>query len=457
MTITDDDYPVVSFQSDGDSYPIRQAFSVHRSAINDNQNQLTNIETVGSGAEIVAARDYADSVQERNRYASKAVGNVVIQGLTVAAQSTPDMTVQVSSGQAVVNGVLCYKSSSSNSNTITTPTTARYDVVVINSDNTLSVVIGNDSADRILPAIAITQRPLAILSLTSADTTITSSNIIPCKKQGCLAFDNEDTVRWFFRIQDAIDVIDNTLGGVVEVFPGLYPEEADFSDKNNFQLIGRGLPRILRPDDVRYCIKAVSTGGTVSNVTVRGFHLDGNSKAGTNEMLYFVDHSNLEIEVKLGDNSGSGGTYPGGVIVDCDILNFNSTFDDPINVATKSYVDFQNVSRYKINQIARSDSLAATDFINQIPEINGGLSISTTTYDAIFTALDPYLPNVGSYLKASGMIDVSGGGGMHITRVYKTASNNIIFYGYDAGVTAFSSVTITSGSGTAVSHLQLTW
>ncbi len=144
------------FQSAERSKPIRENEVAIENALNDQQAQIDAIITPASGSETVNARDYHTVLRDRLRSASKAQGNVIVTGGVVAEQTVPDMTVSVTAGEALVNGVAC-KWVLQNSGTITAPSVnPRFDVVVVNSDNTISIVAGLESTTPVLPDIFLT-------------------------------------------------------------------------------------------------------------------------------------------------------------------------------------------------------------------------------------------------------------------------------------------------------------
>lgn len=165
------------FQTAVRSSPVDENWVDIENGVNDLQTQIDGINTPASGSEVSNARDYHPSLRNRLRSASTGQGNIIITGGETTEQGTPDMTVAVAAGEAIVSGVAC-DWTAQNSGTITAPTTnPRYDVVVINSDNSLSIVQGSEAASPVYPSIASTQRPLAILTLVVSQTSITTSDI----------------------------------------------------------------------------------------------------------------------------------------------------------------------------------------------------------------------------------------------------------------------------------------
>ena len=200
----------ITYQSPRRSKPVRDNFTDIQNKINEQDASISALSTASSGAEVVDARDYHTDLKDRLQSASKGQGNIIISGGEVAEQGTPNMTVAVAAGEAIVNGTAC-KWAGANSGTITAPTThPRYDVVVINSDNTLSIVEGTEAASPAYPDIAATQRPLAILTLVVSQTTIETADIADWRFKGSY---NIGTATW----SHTDDVQENVTGSGVTV------------------------------------------------------------------------------------------------------------------------------------------------------------------------------------------------------------------------------------------------
>jgi hypothetical protein len=103
--------------------------------------------------------------------------NYVITGAAVTAQGTPDMTVAVSAGQVVSNGVL--KNFTAGNATITTAnaTNPRLDLVVITSGGAIAVRAGTAAAAPKPPARTANDVVLAIVYVPANDTTISADQI----------------------------------------------------------------------------------------------------------------------------------------------------------------------------------------------------------------------------------------------------------------------------------------
>jgi hypothetical protein len=396
-TLNVSDIYEINFQEDVDSYPLRENFANIKSAINDNQSQINNISGAESTNEVVQARDYADSLKDRLNQASRNQKNVVISGLLTTEQGTPNMTVQVSSGYALVNGILNYKSSTTNTGTITAPTNKRWDVVVINSDNTISVVSGNDSNDRVLPAIASSQRPLAIIDLDSATASITNSLITDCSEMGCYV-----DQFWFWKIQDAVDSLDDrtnaTEQGTIFIRKGDYYEEVDLTGISNVELNFERGAKIMRTSNTTRCLKSINTvSNETTGIKVIGGYLDGNSKAGSLELMKFEYTDAFVVnDFTFIGNASSSATYKNFVIDNCDgykVTNLfpyeddeNDVVGNSINVVNSREKNYRILDTGWVNRSdwtdvdlgcveVQYDNLSGTFQVGEL--ITGGTSTST--------------------------------------------------------------------------------
>ncbi|MBU1067748.1 hypothetical protein KKE60_08170 [Patescibacteria group bacterium] len=208
---------VISFQDPLRSKPIRENFTDIQNAVNTQDAAVAALTTAASGSETVAARDYHTDLKDRLRSTSKGVGSVIITGGEVTEQGTPDMTVAVAAGEALVNGVAC-KWAAADSGTITAPVThPRIDVVVINSDNTLSIVAGSEAATPVKPSLAVSQRPLATITLATSTTSITTSLITDWRYRGCIT----NAGAWDYDISIEADQINEITSGAGVTIDGL--------------------------------------------------------------------------------------------------------------------------------------------------------------------------------------------------------------------------------------------
>ncbi|NHZ84324.1 MAG: hypothetical protein GWP19_00395 [Planctomycetia bacterium] len=330
----------IIFQSNLRSKPVRENYTDIETDLNDLQNQINNLTTPPVGSEVTNARDYHTVLRDRLRSASKLQLNKVIIGGMVQEQGTPDMTVQVSAGEAIINGVAC-KWSAGNSATITAPTLKRWDIVVIASDNTLSIVSGNDSNNRILPVITINQRPLGLIDLDSSTTTITDSLIVDISEQGCIV----DST-WFFKIQDAIDYLDDRTNaieqGEIIINKGEYYEEIDLSGKNNITLNFKNGNNLYRIYDSAYCIKNINASSNETiGIKIIGVNCYGNGITGSLELLKFdyVDEFLIK-DCRFDGNDSSFATYKNWVIDNAD--NFH--LDNNLNLDNSGDMDYSTTN-----------------------------------------------------------------------------------------------------------------
>ena len=238
---------------------------------------------------------------------------------TVQTTPTVDTFTIIGVSSGATSGTCEY---SRYSGTVTAPTTAldRYDIVVLNSDSTISIVTGSESGDPIYPAIASTQRPLAILTTSSATTSLNDdTEIRECSQQGCIV-DN----RWYWLIQDAIDTLNDRASsedkGEVLIRKGRYFEEVDLSGLSNITLRFENGAVMYRISDTNYCIKSINTGGSETiGIRIIASDLRGNTKAGSCELLKFEYTDEFEIRnCRFDGNNSSTATNKNWLINQCD-------------------------------------------------------------------------------------------------------------------------------------------
>ena len=320
MASSDLNLPSVGFQSSIRSKIIRQNFSNIQNEFNALRAEVSA--TIASTAsEITSARDGFGTLQD-NIHTRYIFENFHATGGVVTAQGTPDNTVNVSAGEAIVNGVGCDWAASL-SNTISTASTPRFDVVTINSDNTLSVELGNTGGTAILPDLSTTQRPLYLISQdTASPLTIETGDLTDIRQQG--AYVNG---QYFFKIQDAIDHISE---GTIHVKSGRYYEELDLSGKSNIEIKADNGAEVYRINASNY---ALTSNNSVSNETtgikISGLSFKGNGKAGNIPSVLFNYTDNFIMENCTFDgNTASTASEPDFHIRNCDNFRLDKNIID---------------------------------------------------------------------------------------------------------------------------------
>jgi len=277
-----------------------------------------------TNAETTAARPYHTAL--KGRLDTIGAGQVsFIDGFFVQDQSSPNMTVQIAVGTGTIDGIEVEKTSITNTGTITAPTTnPRFDVVYIDNTNTIGIASGSESADPVYPTISQTQKPLAIIYITPATVTIPDSIITDARTFGAY-YKNGGAFKWKWKAQDAIDDMDNDVGGQIELIGEFY-EEIDIGANNNLVIDGYAAD-VYRISDSNSCITSINT---VSNETTGnklfGFSCFGNGKAGALTLYEFAYTDQFIMEDCTGDgNSSSGATGKDLELTDCDKFIIKST------------------------------------------------------------------------------------------------------------------------------------
>jgi hypothetical protein len=196
-----------------------------------------NAASIGTtNAETTAARPYHISLKERLDSINSGQYPYVKYGGVVSEISTGvTMNVEVTAGEANINGI-DVKWTAGASATITKPTTNnRFDVVVANTDSTVTIVTGAESASPVLPVVASTQKALAYITLTPSTLAIYDADITDCRNQGCVYF-KDGRLAYEWKIQDAID--DLTSGGTIFIGDGNYYETLTFANSQILDFAG---------------------------------------------------------------------------------------------------------------------------------------------------------------------------------------------------------------------------
>lgn len=393
----------ITFHSDLVSKPVRDNFTDTENAINNLQDQIDALATPPAGTEVTNARDYHTVLRDRLRSDSLGRGNVLVSGGVVTAQGSPNMTVAISAGEAVIGGI-AVKWSGQNSGTITAPATGRYDVVVINSDSTISILSGNDSADKVLPDVASTQKAVAVITLSSATTSITNSLIRDCSEQGVHA-----NGHYFWKIQDAVDSLNDRTNeldeGEIVVHKGNYYEEVVLSAFSNVTIRYENGSKHYRPSATKRCIKSINTAGNEESfIKIIGGKFYGNSKSGAIENLRFEYTDYLSINNCFSDgNASASATYKDLFIKQCDHVETRSQIDD-MGLDTCTRVD-------------SSDLTWCVDLYGNVGSTSAGSPFIFPSY------IDPY----SAYNSGTGVITIPADGRYIVSSSVQTSADDTLY------------------------------
>lgn len=325
-TLTTNEIPIVNRNDDVVSYKLRTIHENIKNAINDNQAQISALTTTPGGTEVTNARDYFTVLRDRIRAGSANHTSVVLSGGAVTINGVDPQKVDITAGSALVSASdsksVGVEWSASTSGTIAfTSANTRYDVVAVNSSGTLVVVTGSESANPVLPAIAVTQKPLWVLLIGTASVALGWD----AREQGA-KYSDGGHYKWKFAIQDAIDDI---ASGDIYIGRGQYYEEVDLSGKSNISLIGENGSKLYRANDTSRCIKSINSGGSeTTGISIYNLKLYGNSKAGSvpNIEISYTDRFYLKNTYSDG-NSGSSATGKDLELDNCDYFQiFSSDF-----------------------------------------------------------------------------------------------------------------------------------
>jgi hypothetical protein len=170
--LTSADIGEVTRQSDVISKNLRDNFTNLKNKTNEVIDDLAAVAIGTTNAETTAARPYHTDLSGRLNSIWKGRYNYLKSGGVVTAQGTPNMTVAVSAGEAKIDGI-DVKWAAQNSGTVTAPgSNTRLDLVVANSDSTLSIVTGAAAASPVFPSVATTQLVLAALVVKNTTTSL---------------------------------------------------------------------------------------------------------------------------------------------------------------------------------------------------------------------------------------------------------------------------------------------
>lgn len=338
----------IGIQSDIESIPHDDNYQAIKNKINELIDEIDALGAAASIAEVTQARPYHTNLKNRLDSIGLDQPSYLKTGGAVTESSPAAMTVEVAAGQAKVYGV-DVNWSAATLGPITAPSAGnnRFDIALINSDNTLQIATGAEAANPVYPTIASTQKPLAIIYLTDSHVTITNSDITDARDQGCTYWATGG-VRWSWLIQDAVN---NVTGGRIRVGAGTYYEEVDLSGKSNLIIDFDQGAIVRRYLSTKYAIKAINTvGNEEDHITIKGGQFQGNSLAGSNELMRIEYLDKFVIEnCEFDGNTSSTATYKNLFIDNCDGFTINNAlfYDGSGNISDVTYF-FDNSTEYNL-------------------------------------------------------------------------------------------------------------
>lgn len=112
-------------------------------------------------------------------YLNESTGSGIITGLAVTAQTTPDMTVNVTAGTVHLPSGKRYSISSSTTITVSTASTAypRIDIIYVSSAGAISYLTGTPASSPTAPVLPTGGELLAQIGVAVSQTTVASTNI----------------------------------------------------------------------------------------------------------------------------------------------------------------------------------------------------------------------------------------------------------------------------------------
>ena len=453
--------PYPAFQGQLRSKVVRTAIQ----EIKDGHNELVNefnVAVASTASEVTNARDNFTTLQENVRI--RRFGDGIGTGGEVSGAGTAVVTY--TAGEGVIANGAGVEFSAGTSGSIATATN-RWDIISVNSDNSVSISAGTDTATDVLPSISNTKRPLAIIHVTdTSGPTIAQSDIFDARQQGAY-FDN----KWYFDPQDAIDAVPDATGGHVRVGAGNYYQEIDLSGKNNLTFESDGGANYNRPNDTGYALKSINaTGSETTGLKILGGKFKGNSKAGNNELINMAFTDNLVIDgAYLDYNTSATGTYQSALLNSCDGFTANNIV--MAQSATATGITNSNNYIYSSNKVMIANN-GIDDYISNVVGVAQKTKVvrevldnfdftAADTENTVFDLISAYLPNTGDVILVNGMIQIEAGAVQRWMTTFsatRTSATVITFNGmelqYDDGVSelagALATKTVTDGSGTVM-------
>jgi len=338
--LTTADIAIINRQSDVTSLEHRTNYATLKNKINEIIDDFSAVSIGTTNAETTAARPYHTSLKNRLDSIWSGQANYVKDGGAVTVNGGDPQKFDITAGEAKITGIDVKWSASTTATIAYTSTNTRFDIIVANSDSTLEVLTGTESADPVYPSVATTQKPLARLTVGTASITITD-----CRDWGAY-YRFEGAAKYNWKIQGAVDDISGTSEITEIIAIGEFYEEVDLSGEDNIYL-NLQYSKLYRINSTSYCIvsdNTVSNETTNTRILYGDFY--GNSKAGTPELIFMDYADNLIIHgCRFDGNSSSTATYPNMNITNCD----NVVITDNIgltntNFGTSSITVYDNYS-----------------------------------------------------------------------------------------------------------------
>jgi hypothetical protein len=285
-----------------DSIPMDDNFQELKDMDNDVIDALNALPALPAGNEVTLARLYHTNLKQRLDSDWDGNANYMKYGGDTTLDSTA-RTVDVTAGEAKINGIDVKWSADTTNAIALTAVNTRYDVVVVNSDATITVQAGSESATPILPAIVETQKALCVIEVSPTSITIHND----ARNQGAWYY-TEGRYKYEWKIQDAIDDIDS---GTIIAGVGKYYEELNFTDKADISIRFNMGAQLYRKDASSYAIKSInSRANPKSNIEIVGGYFLGNSQAGAYELVHIEYTDDLRLfSMSFDGNVSSTATY----------------------------------------------------------------------------------------------------------------------------------------------------
>jgi hypothetical protein len=394
----------IGIQSEIESIPLDTNYQNIKNKVNELIDELNAVSIGTTNAETTAARPYHASLNDRLNSMWFGQPNYIKSGGVVTINS--DLQAEVTAGQGRVDGVDVVWSFATSGAISLTSSDTRFDVVLLNSDSTITIGTGTESADPVYPTVTSSQKVLALLTVTTSDVTATDA------RDWGVYYRKDGRMRYEWTAQNAIDDLDDTVGGSL-VFVGDFYEELDTSGKSNIFLDGYNAT-LYRRSDSHACIKCVNSVGNESeNCQWVGFDCRGNSKAGTLPLIELDYVEKFILRDCVGDgNSSSSATGRDIETVAC--LDFETIGCNFISTNYAEAIVFsdlsasQNINAYGPKSITEVGNQEVTNMGN--PAVTALTTSRIAFFDSINDDLRAYDFNGSTWSQTGSDLNISGAG-----------------------------------------------